>query len=146
MSYRREPRAAKFPHSAASPAAESAMMAAMASANIPRVSRAAAGKPQVTLTLRDDGGLAVEIVDPTGPRQLALANDAPSAISTIYRILAGQRTMLTAIGLDGAPVQSQLRDWSKQVVTRDDAGEVRTYAARAKLASSTTKSAEELGL
>lgn len=145
MSYRREPRAPRFPASVASPAAEAAMLEAMTTANIPRVSRAPLGKPQVTITLRDDGGLAIEIVETAGPRALPLHDDASKAIAAIHRILAGQRAMLTAIGLDGAPTIAQVRDWSKQPVLRD-AAEVRSFAPRAKLASATSRTAEELGL
>ena len=150
MSYRRVPKPKSFPHSPELAQADAMMREAMAVANVGAsapMQLTELDRPSVTVSLREDGGLQVDFAGVV-LRSLALPSDPERAIAIIHRILAGQRAAQNAIGLDGAPIAAQVKDWSKQVVLRDDDGnaQVRKFAPRAKLASATTKTAEELGL
>jgi hypothetical protein len=112
-------------------------------------------RPTVCLSLREDGGLQVEVLGEPLRRTIALHDDASIAMATIHRILAGQANAQRAIGLDGAPTQAQVKAWQRMALApdygRNAAGAARsapkaTIPPRGKLATATTRTAEELGL
>lgn len=127
--------------------------------------------PQVIVTLSPQGGLRLELPGANGHRQV-IDVKGREVEGTLLRILAAQASRHCAIGEDGQPTQAQVEHWEKHgvfadkrcafcraeaspqpkakavaKVLREHSGVVvRTVPAKAKLATATSQSAEEIGL